>query len=231
MPLVVFDLDGTLIDSKRDLADSTNAVIASYGASPLAVEAVAALVGEGARVLVTRALQAAGLDAEANASEALDRFRLAYAERMTRATRPYEGIVGVLQQTATRAHLAVLSNKPDAPTHQLLDAFGLARYFRWVVGGDSTFPRKPDPAGLHFIMKEARATPEETLFVGDSMIDVQTSRNAGVRMCVALYGFGEARGDLELAAGDLRAADAELLGDVIRVWLDGLGIDDSRPAR
>lgn len=231
MPLVVFDLDGTLIDSKQDLADSTNAVIASYGAAPLPVEQVAALVGEGARVLVTRALQAAGLDAEASASEALNRFRQAYAERMTRATRPYEGIVGVVQQTATRAHLAVLSNKPDAPTHQLLDAFALARYFRWVIGGDSTFPRKPDPAGLRYIMGEAEATPEETLFVGDSMIDIQTGRNAGVRVCVALYGFGKARGDLALEPNDLSAADSVVLGDVIRVWLDGLGIDDSRPAR
>jgi phosphoglycolate phosphatase len=196
MSLVVFDLDGTLVDSRRDLAESTNEMLASYGATPMPIEAVAAMVGEGARVLVQRALAAAGLDpAEPGA---LARFRDIYDRRLLVHTRPYDGIVEVVRTLGMSRTLALLTNKPEAPSIRLLEAFDLAGSFRRVVGGDSDVARKPDPAGLQALMTEFGVGPRHTWLVGDSMIDVETARRAGVRMCVALYGFGQLRGELDL---------------------------------
>ena len=196
MSLIVFDLDGTLIDSRLDLAESTNEMLSEYGATPLPVDAVAAMVGEGARVLVARALGAAGLDPDE--PDALRRFREIYDRRLLVHTRLYDGIEEVVSQMAERHPLAVLTNKPEAPSRRLLEAFGLARHFRRVIGGDSGPARKPDPAGLHALMAEFGASAPATWLVGDSMIDVETARRAGVRMCVALYGFGQLRGELVL---------------------------------
>lgn len=196
MSLIVFDLDGTLIDSRLDLAESTNEMLSKYGAAPLPVDAVAAMVGEGAKVLVARALAAAGLDPDE--PDALRRFREIYDRRLLFHTRPYDGIDEVVSQMAERHPLAVLTNKPEAPSRRLLDVFGLARHFRRVIGGDSGPARKPDPAGLRALMGEFGTSPAETWLVGDSMIDVETARRAGVRMCVALYGFGQLRGELVL---------------------------------
>ena len=146
--LVVFDLDGTLIDSRLDLAESTNEMLESYGARALPVDTVAAMVGEGARLLVERALAASGLSPLE--PDALDRFRAIYDRRLLIRTRPYDGIAAVVERASTRASLALLTNKPEPPTHRLLDAFGLARYFPRVIGGEAAFPRKPDPAAPPF---------------------------------------------------------------------------------
>ena len=214
--LVIFDLDGTLIDSRRDLAESTNEMLASYDAAPLPMDDVAAMVGEGAKVLVERALSAAGLDP--GAPDALDRFRAIYDRRLFEHTRPYAGIVDVVRGAATGAALAVLSNKPEAPSRRLLDAFDLSSSFRWVVGGDGPFPRKPDPAAVAFLMAEARAPAEWTLLVGDSTIDVLTARRAGVRMCVARYGFGRLDAQALASGTDVAATPAEV-GAVIARFL------------
>jgi phosphoglycolate phosphatase len=216
-PLVVFDLDGTLIDSRRDLADSTNDVVESYGGQALPVEAVAGMIGEGAKVLVERALAAAGLDPKA--PDALGRFQAAYGRRLTLHTRPYEGIADMLAWLLPRATLAVLTNKPSQPTERVLAAFELARYFRWSIGGDSPLGRKPDPAGLEHLMREAGASRDETLLVGDSMIDVEAARRGGVAILVALYGFGQARGELTLEPDERRVERSTDLADAIRHWL------------
>jgi phosphoglycolate phosphatase len=196
MSLIVFDLDGTLIDSRLDLAESTNEMLASYGAAALPVDQVAMMVGEGARKLVERALAAVGLDSAE--PDALDRFRAIYDRRLLVHTRPYDGIPDVVRRLSAAHRLAVLTNKPDAPTRRLLDVFELAPHFQRVIGGDSRLPRKPDPAGLQALMDEYGASPATTWLVGDSMIDVETARRAGTRMCVALYGFGQLRGELVL---------------------------------
>ena len=194
--LIVFDLDGTLVDSRLDLAESTNEMLETYGAPPLPVDLVAGLVGEGAKVLVQRALAAAGL--EPDAPDALARFREIYDRRLLVHTRPYDGIPAVVRDLARRHSLAVLTNKPEVPSRRLLEAFDLAAFFPRVLGGDSGPPRKPEPAGLELLMRQTGAGPANTWLVGDSMIDVETARRAGVRICVALYGFGQLRGELEL---------------------------------
>ncbi|HUR22078.1 MAG TPA: HAD-IA family hydrolase, partial [Vicinamibacterales bacterium] len=191
MALVVFDLDGTLVDSRQDLADSTNAMLESLGAAPLHLDRVVMMVGEGARVLVQRALDAAGLPSAGDAlDDALSRFHACYRSRLLATTRPYPGISEMLAEVAPLATLAMLTNKPLRPARQLVEAFGWNARFVEVIGGDGDVPRKPDPDGLQQLMTRAAARPESTMLVGDSMVDVETARNAGVAMCVVQYGFG-----------------------------------------
>ena len=201
--LAVFDLDGTLIDSRRDLADSANSMLAAYGASALAEERIASMVGAGAPTLVKRVLTAAGVDAPLD--EALARFLSAYDERLTHHTRPYDGIPILLEDLQSRGtSMALLTNKPMDQSVRILDAFGLAKYFPRIVGGDGPWPRKPAPEGMQFLMRDAAARAEDTVLIGDSSIDLQTSRNAGVRICLARYGFGFA----DVPAGDLRGDES-----------------------
>jgi phosphoglycolate phosphatase len=213
VPLVVFDLDGTLIDSRLDLAESTNEMLSSYGANPLPVDEIAAMVGDGAKKLVLRALKAAGRRPETE--EALHRFRAIYDRRLLNHTKPYDGVVDAVRDASALAALGVLTNKPAEPTHRLLASFGLAPLFRWVIGGDSGVPRKPDPAGLKQMMQHAGASADETLLVGDSMIDVLTARAAGVQICVARYGFGQLRGELELEPHELQVDAPAEIGRII----------------
>jgi len=217
-PLVVFDLDGTLIDSRQDLADSTNAVLESFGAIPLPADRVVLMVGDGARMLVLRALEASGLG-PARLDEALDRFQDCYRTRLLVNTRPYDGIDGMLGRIADLATLAVLTNKPAAPARRLIEAFGWSARFVSIVGGDGDVPRKPDPAGLHGLMTAAGTDPASTMLVGDSMIDVETARRAGVTMCLARYGFGHARGDLSLRGDEHIAETGHDIEAVIRDWI------------
>ena len=219
-PLIVFDLDGTLIDSARDLVDSTNDVIESYGGARLPVEAIVQMVGDGARMLVARAIAASGRHADED--QALERFHDIYDRRLLGHTAPYEGIPAIVLTATNRASLAVLTNKPEAPTRRLLDAFDLGHRFQWVIGGDASFPRKPDPAGLQWLMEQASTTPRETLMVGDSILDAETARAAGTRFCLARYGFGQARGETALLEDELAADQPLDLLLAIDLFLDGL---------
>ena len=192
--LVVFDLDGTLVDSREDLAAATNDVLADLGASPLPLDAVVRMVGDGARMLVARALAAA--ECPADVDLALHAFHTRYAQRLLDTTRPYQGIPEVLTSLAPQVALAVLTNKPLVPTERLLDAFGWSEVFGQVIGGDSPHGRKPDPSGLQAIMHAAGVEPHETLMVGDSRADVDVAHAAGTHMAFASWGFGHIRGDV-----------------------------------
>jgi len=186
--LFVFDLDGTLIDSRRDIAESANALLESCGAPPLPEERVGRMVGDGAAVLVARAFTVAGIVAP---PDALERFVAIYRERLLRHTRPYPRIPEVLADLAQRAELALLTNKPLAATKEILDGLDLARFFGpAVVAGDGAFPRKPDPSGLLHLSRAAGVLPSATVLVGDSTIDWRTARAASTAICLARYGFG-----------------------------------------
>jgi phosphoglycolate phosphatase len=186
--LIVFDLDGTLVDSHRDIANAANALVEELGGDRLADAAIVGMVGEGAALLVRRALTAAGLNPETPG--ALDRFLALYDARLLDYTAPYAGMVDVLTRLGRQAPMSVLTNKPQKPTDRILEALGLRHYFGRAIGGDTPLGRKPDPAGLLRLAAEAGVTPERTLMVGDSPIDLQTARNAGTRICLVRYGFG-----------------------------------------
>ncbi len=191
--LIVFDLDGTLVDSRRDLAGSANELIRELGGRTLAEEAIGRMVGEGAGVLVARALRASGLEAEAAGDVLpahLRRFLEIYDGRLLEHTLPYPGILDAVAGARRRAPLAVLTNKPTRATAAVLDGLGLRDFFCEVIAGDGRWPRKPDPAALRHLMDHAGASPVRTLLVGDSAIDHETAVRAGVRCCLAAYGFG-----------------------------------------
>lgn len=186
--LVVFDLDGTLVDSRTDLANATNALLEEFGGARLPDARVADMVGEGAAVLVRRALSAAGLDPAVPG--ALDRFLALYEARLLDHTVAYDGMIDALEQIGASRPLAVLTNKPSLATNRVLGGLGLRRYFVAVTGGDTRLGRKPDPAGLRHLCADTGIPLSETILVGDSPIDLQTARNADTRICLARYGFG-----------------------------------------
>jgi phosphoglycolate phosphatase len=215
--LLTFDLDGTLVDSRLDLAESANELITAHGGRPIAVDALTGMVGEGARVLVARALRASGLAVPID--RALAEFLSIYDRRLVVHTRCYPGIERTIAGLEGRAMLAVLTNKPTHHTRRLLEHFGIGRFFRWTIGGDDRFPRKPDPAGLRFLIAEARTTAADTLYVGDSAVDVETARRAGVRICVAGYGFARFGRGLDLDGSELVADTPADLPHRLDQWL------------
>jgi phosphoglycolate phosphatase len=187
--LFVFDLDGTLVDSLRDLADSANELLAACGAQRLGEAAIGSMVGDGAARLVARAMLSAGVRPPA---DALDRFLAIYDTRLLDHTRPYEGIPEALDALGERASLALLTNKPLGATRRILAGVDLIRFFDEdaMIGGDGPFPRKPDAAGLLHLCARAGVGAGEAMMVGDSVIDWQTAKKAGTRICLARYGFG-----------------------------------------
>ena len=156
--LFVFDLDGTLVDSRRDIADSANVLLETCGARPLPEETIGRMVGNGAATLVARAFAASGLEPP---PDALERFLAIYDTRLLLHTRPYPRMAEVLAALGARAALAVLTNKPLAATRSILAGLDLARFFddEAVVGGDGPFPRKPDPGGLQHLVSRAGVLP------------------------------------------------------------------------
>ena len=201
--LVVFDLDGTLVDSRRDLADSVNALLAEYGAPPLAEQVVGTMVGDGAKQLVERALAASGLAVPIDA--ALARFLELYDERLVVHTRPYDGVPRMLEALKARGIArAVFTNKPQPAAERVLDALGLTQWFdAGVLGAEAAHPRKPDPAGLLALAALAGAAIGRTLLVGDASQDVETARRGGAPMCVARYGFGFATAEAILDGSEI----------------------------
>ena len=209
--LVAFDLDGTLVDSRRDLAESANQMVVELGGRPLTQETVVGMVGEGASVLVRRALAAAELP---DSPGALGRFLEIYDARLLQSTVVYPGVREVVESARRSARTAVLTNKPLRHTERLLDGLGIRQLFDDVVGGDGPHPRKPSPDGLRALIAAAGATGATTLMVGDSVVDFETARNAGTQCCLVAWGFGFSRipsGTLpsdQQVASDAAALDA-----------------------
>jgi phosphoglycolate phosphatase len=205
--LFVFDLDGTLVDSLRDLSDSANELLVSCGGAPLEMSAVGRMVGEGAATLVARAFAAAGIPKPA---DALERFLAVYDTRLLNHTRAYEGMPEVIAKLGARASLAVLTNKPIQGTRRILDGLSLSRFFEAgaVLGGDGPHPRKPDPAGMQVLCDRAQVANADAMLVGDSLVDWETARRAGTQICLARYGFGFQEFPLDKLEGGERQIDA-----------------------
>jgi phosphoglycolate phosphatase len=189
--LLVFDLDGTLIDSRQDLVNSVNAALRFLGRQELPSEVIASLVGDGAPVLVRRAL-GDPVD-ESLIQRGLDFFLAYYRQHKLDHTQLYEGIPHALRtlqgSNGAVRQMAVLSNKPVHPSRAIVEALGIAPFFPIVYGGNSFDTKKPDPLGIQTILAETGTKPEETVMVGDSAVDILTGRNAGTWTCGVTYGF------------------------------------------
>ena len=190
--LLIFDLDGTLIDSRLDLIHSINATLWHFGRPELPGEVIATYVGDGAPMLVRRAL--GDPEDESFVKEALEYFLAYYREHKLDNTHVYEGIPEALAsirkaQNGRGRQLAVLSNKPVNPSRAIVEALGLQPHFVQVYGGNSFPTKKPDPFGARRLLEETGCSPEETVIVGDSANDVLTGRNAGLWTCGVMYGF------------------------------------------
>lgn len=187
MKLVIFDLDGTLIDSAEDIAHAVNEVRERLALPHLPRAEVESYTGSGVRTLLERALPARGGDA---IDEALETYLPIYRRRLLDHTKPYPGVVDALEEldTPERA-LTVLTNKPRRESMLILEGLGLHRRFEFVYGGDSFERKKPDPVGVSRLLDDTGAHRDETLFVGDTGIDLETARRAGVRACLVTYGI------------------------------------------
>jgi phosphoglycolate phosphatase len=214
---IVFDLDGTLIDSRRDIATAVNRMRAERGLAPLSVDEVSGMVGEGARMLVRRALPpwppGAGLD---DLKDALASYLAHYADVCLATTRAYPGIAAMLATLAQSFPLAVLSNKGEALSRHILHGLGLDRYVREVIGGDTLPTRKPNPGGL-FLLADRLAIPARLLLlVGDTWIDARTAQAASCAFALTLWGEPSPR-----EAGDGPAAHQKAAGDTAEGAAEG----------
>ncbi|MFO1129347.1 MAG: phosphoglycolate phosphatase [Rhodospirillales bacterium] len=214
--VIIFDLDGTLVDTAGDLAFAVNEMLSGRGLGPLPFAMVVSLVGEGARRLVERALLASGERDAAQIEPALRDFLAIYGANLTRSTQAYPGVAETLDRLAGDGYrLAVCTNKPEAHSRVILERLGLIDRFKTVVGGD-TLPgvRKPDPRMLAPIFDALSITADAAVFVGDSITDVTLARRAGMAVIVRAGGYST------LPAADL-GADAVIdswtqLPDAIR---------------
>jgi phosphoglycolate phosphatase len=185
--LLVFDLDGTLVDSKVDLANAVNVALESFDLPPLPHPMIYSYVGDGATMLIRRALPPEKADL---LPEVLDRFLAYYRRHLLDTTRAYPGVVGALRKWAGIYRMAVLTNKGVTMTQEILSGLSLDGYFFEVRGGDSFRTKKPDPEGLLHILGEAEVEAEEAIMIGDSRNDVQAGRAAGAVTCGVTYGLG-----------------------------------------
>lgn len=207
LKLLVFDLDGTLIDSAQDLCNSVNETLKAFDHEPLPDPAIASFVGNGAPMLMRRSLALASNQRPEDVDEerlgrAYQFFLKYYREHKLDFTYAYEGVLEALKalkelhDTPSGARggrtltMAVLTNKPVRPARGICEGLGLAGYFRNIYGGDSFAVKKPDPLGLRTLMEETGALPEETAMIGDSEVDVQTARNAGAWAIGCRFGYG-----------------------------------------
>lgn len=184
---IIFDLDGTLIDSKLDLVHSVNATLRELKRSELPEEIISSYIGNGAPVLVAKSL---GPDVPpAELERALKFFLTHYEAHKMDNTCAYPGVAEALEHLAAMP-MAVLTNKPERISVRILEALGLAKYFRAIYGGNTFSTKKPDPLGVNTILREFSVRSNEAVLIGDSEVDVQTARNAGILSAIVNYGFG-----------------------------------------
>ncbi|MFA6600312.1 MAG: HAD-IA family hydrolase [Candidatus Omnitrophota bacterium] len=202
--LILYDLDGTLVDTREDIVRAANHMCREMGAGELSFEQVCAFVGWGLRDLVAKCLGTADLKRVEKGAKI---FRAYYQDHLLDTSRLYPGAVEVLDYFKDRKQ-AVLTNKPNPFSRIMLERLGVAGYFVEIVAGNSNYPQKPDPAAVLAIMKRESVEPGRALFVGDSIIDLETGRNAGVETAILTHGF-MAEKDLIPARPDWLVSDFE----------------------
>lgn len=220
--LIVFDLDGTLIDSRRDLTNSINAMLAEFGRAPLPEEIIAGYIGDGAAMLVRRAL--GDPDDEPLVENALRHFLEHYRLHKLDYTRVYPGVFDSLEALrampdGTPRRMAVLTNKPVRASVDICDGLGLSPYMFRIYGGNSFASKKPDPEGLNTIIREAEVAPGETLMVGDSSVDILTARRAGAWALGCRFG---------LSSHTVEDIPADCLVDAASEWAQALALEPAR---
>jgi phosphoglycolate phosphatase len=221
--LIAFDLDGTLIDSRADLVAAVNATLAHLGRHPLPDAVIASYIGDGVHMLVRRAL--GDPEHEEIVTEAVAFFLSYYRVHKLDHTYVYEGALEAMASIARalpQTRLAILTNKPIRPSEEICVALRLTPHCFRIYGGNSFETKKPDPLGLETLMREAGATPEQTLMIGDSDVDVLTARNTGASIIGCRFG---------LAPHSLADAPPDCLVDTPFEWLEALGIpQNAEPA-
>ena len=185
--LIIFDLDGTLIDSKRDIAFAVNETLKKMGLSPIPQEEVYGYVGNGVRPLIEQTMANNGM--EGDLPTAIDHFREFYIKHLLDTTIMFDGVREVLEHFRADKKMAVASNKPFRYVEKILDGLGMSGYFSSVKGGDNVEAKKPAPEMLHTILEETGFGKEECVFIGDSGVDIRTGKNAGIKTVGVTYGF------------------------------------------
>ena len=190
MDLIIFDLDGTLVDSRRDIATSVNELLSSMGREQLPPQRVFGFIGSGVRVLLERSL--GGSADEQEIDTALERFLPIYRNHLLDTTRPYPGVKEALEALSPGRKMAVLTNKPTRESLATLEGLDLIRFFSQVHGGDAFPYRKPHRVGVDALIASSGARRERTLMVGDSRVDFETARNSEIPVSLVTYGIGAA---------------------------------------
>lgn len=212
LPAVVFDLDGTLVDSAADVQRALNRTLASEELPPLEVDLVKYMIGGGPRLLVLRALAELGVKKSRYVVDKLTGlFHDEYMRQENTGSRLYDGVRECLRQLrASGTRIGICSNKPDDLCHKLIKDLGIAQYFDVILGSGSGLPRKPDPAPLLEVIRQLESRPAAALYIGDSETDVKTARAAGVDVVLVSYGYTE-RPATELGADKVYASLAEIV--------------------
>ena len=222
--LLIFDLDGTLVDSRMDLANSVNATLSNYGRPELPPDRIAQYIGDGAPTLVRRSLgfkddHALDPKDEEFIEDALVFFLEYYRDHKLDNTYVYDGVIEALQKISGDGNsgkrvMTVLSNKPVNPSRAIVEALGLKEFFASVYGGNSFETKKPDPLGVRVLLKEAGVEAGETIIIGDSSVDMLTAKNAGIFSCGVTYG---------LSPETLQKFPGDVMVDSPREWIELFG--------
>jgi phosphoglycolate phosphatase len=221
LKLLIFDLDGTLVDSRKDLANSINAMLENYHRPQLPDDVIATFIGDGAPTLVRRSLGFKD-DHDLHAKDeefiedALVFFLEYYREHKLDFTYVYDGVIEALNAIAggERIAMSVLSNKPVNPSRAIVKALGLGGYFKSVYGGNSFETKKPDPLGVVTLLREHGVLPEHAVIIGDSSVDIQTGVNSGIWTCACTYG---------LSPETLKRVPADVTVDAPSEWVEVFG--------